>query len=109
MVGEAALRLFRAQSGNTVSGLLTFKSEMWNIALDGKVVGTLGWLETVEVSLAPGRHTLRIGQGRHICRPQTFDVRDGEVVSFRCHGPIFPPQFLAAAIIPSLWITLKRS
>jgi hypothetical protein len=108
-VAEATLRLSRGYAGNPISGFLTGKSERWNIALDGKVVGQLAYEETVEVSLAPGRHTLRLGEGRHVCRPQTFEVGEDEVVSFRCHGPRFPPQFLAAAIMPNLWITLRRS
>ena len=40
---------------------------------------------------------------------RSFDVADDEVVSYRCHGPRFPPQFVAGMIKPDLWITLRRS
>ena len=63
MAGEATLRLSRVWSGFG-SG----QSERWNITLDGKVVGTIAYRETVEVSVAPGRHTLRLGEGRHLSR-----------------------------------------
>jgi len=107
-VAEATLRLSRGYAGNPISGLLSGKNEKWNIALDGRVVGQLAYEETVEVSLAPGHHSLRVGQGRHLSARRSFDVADGEVVSYRCHGPRFPPVFLAGAIKPDLWIALRR-
>jgi hypothetical protein len=108
-VGEATLRLSRVWSGNAVSGVGSGKSERWNIALDGRVAGTIAYQETVEVSPAPGRHTLRPGEGRHLSRPRTFDIAEDEVVSFRCHGPRYGwPQLLAALVKSDLWITLRR-
>src|SRR5487761_1311130 len=98
MVGEATLRLSRVWSGNAVSGFGSAQGERWNIALDGRVAGTIAYQETVEVSLAPGRQTLRLGQGRHLSRPRTFDIAEGEVVSFRCHGPRWWPLWLAALV-----------
>jgi hypothetical protein len=108
-VAEATLRLSRGYAGNPISGLLSGKNERWNIALDGRVVGQLAYEETVEVSVVPGHHSLRLGQGRHLSPRRSFDVADGEVVSYRCHGPRFPPVFLAGAIKPDLWIALKRN
>ncbi len=107
-VAEATLRLSRGYAGNPISGLLSGKKERWNIALDGRVVGQLAYEETVEVSLAPGHHSLRVGQGRHLSARRSFDVAEGEVVSYRCHGPRYPPVFLAGAIKPDLWIALRR-
>ena len=108
-MGEATLRLSRGYAGNPISGLLTGKSERWDIAVDGRVVGQLAYQETVEVSLMPGHHTLRIGQGRHRSPERSFEVGDDEVVNYQCHGPRYPPVFLAGAIKPSLWISLRRS
>ena len=107
-MGEATLRLSRGWAGNPISGLPTGKSERWDIALDGRPVGQIAYEETVEVSLPPGHYTLRVGQGRHLSPQRTFDVADDEVVSYVCHGPRFPPVFLAGAIKPSLWISLRR-
>jgi hypothetical protein len=77
-MAEATLSLSRAWSGNAVSGFASGQSETWNIALDGGVVGTIAYRETVEVA------------------------------NFRCHGPRFWPQMLAAQVKPDLWITLHR-
>lgn len=108
-MAEATLRLSRGYAGNPISGLLTGRNERWDIALDGRVVGQIAYEETVEVSLPPGHHTLRVGQGRHLSARRSFDVAEGEVVSYGCHGPRFPPVFLAGAIKPDLWIALRRS
>lgn len=107
-MAEATLRLSRGYAGNPISGLLSGKKERWNIALDGRVVGQLAYEEMVEVSLAPGHHSLRVGQGRHLSARRSFDVAEGEVVSYRCHGPRYPPVFVVGAIKPDLWIALRR-
>jgi hypothetical protein len=73
------------------------------------VVGTIAYRETVEVASAPGHHTLRLGQGRHLSPDRSFDVAEDKVVNFRCHGPRFWPQMLAAQVKPDLWITLHRA
>ncbi|MGA8014310.1 MAG: hypothetical protein WCB85_00130 [Candidatus Dormiibacterota bacterium] len=108
-MAEATLRLSRGYAGNPISGLLSGKNERWDIELDGRVVGQLAYEETVEVSVAPGHHSLRLGQGRHLSARRSFEVAEGEMVSYQCHGPRFPPVFLAGAIKPDLWIALKRN
>jgi hypothetical protein len=108
-VGEATLRLSRTWAGNPISGVLSGRNEEWNIALDGKVVGAIAYQETVEVAMAPGHHTLRLGQGRHISQQGSFEVADHEAVSYQCNGPRFWPRMLAAQFRPDLWITLRRS
>ena len=108
-VGEATLRLSRAWAGNPISGVLSGRSEPWNIALDGKVVGTIAYEETVEVATAPGLHTLRLGEGRHLSQQASFELAKDEAVSYGCNGPRFWPRMLAAQIKPDLWITLRRN
>jgi len=103
-MGEATLRLSRVWSGVGIGG----QSSPWDLVVDGKVVGSIANQETVEIAVTPGRHTLRIGRGRHISKQLTLDVGEDEVATFRCHGPRFWPQLVAAAIKPDLWITLQR-
>ncbi len=83
------------------------QSEAWDIVLDGRVVGAIANQETVEVALAPGHHTLRLGQARHTSPQRTFDVAKAGLVSYRCHGPRIWPLWVAAMIKPDLWITLR--
>jgi hypothetical protein len=106
-VGEATLRLSRTWAGNPISGVLSGRNQGWDIALDGKVVGTIAYQETVEVAMAPGHHTLRLGQRRHLSRQWSFEVAGDEAVSCQCHGPRFWPRMLAAQFKPDLWITLR--
>ncbi len=101
-MGEATLRLIRGWGG-------VVRNEPWDIAIDGKVVGVLASHETVEVVVAPGEHTVRLGHGRHISPVRSFEVAEEEVVSYHCHGVRYGwPQLLAALIKPDLWISLRR-
>ncbi len=102
---DATLRLVRRWSG---IGIGT-QSEEWNIAIDSVVVGSIANKETVEVAVAPGHHTLRLGSGRHRSAERTFDLAEDEVAGFLCNGPRFWPQLLAALVKPDLWITLHRA
>jgi hypothetical protein len=103
-VSDATLRLARTWSGIGIGA----QSEQWNIAIDATVVGSIASKETVEVSVEPGHHTLRLGSGRHRSAERSFDVGQDEVVGFRCHGPRIWPMLVAALINPELWISLRR-
>ena len=103
-VGDATVRLIRAWSGIGFGA----QREQWNIAIDGVVVGSIANNETVEVAVEPGHRALRLGSGRHRSVEQSFDVEEGDVVRFRCHGPRFWPMLVAALINPDLWISLRR-
>ena len=104
-MGEATIRLSRAASYSPLLGM-----ETYNIAIDGGVVGAIAAGETVEVSVTPGRHSLRLlGRGRNRSPLRDLEVAEDEVVSYRCHGPRYgPPHILAALIKPDLWISLRR-
>lgn len=79
----------------------------FEISVDGKTVGSLENDETVETPLEPGHHTLRIRAGRYSSRDRSFDVADGEVVNFRCHGAMIWPTYVASIVKPDLAISLK--
>ena len=105
MMGEATIRLSRAPSYSPLLGM-----EIYNIAVDGRVVGAIKAGETVDVSVTPGRHSVRLlGGGRNRSPLRSLEVAEDAVVSYRCHGPRYgPPHIVAALIKPDLWITLKR-
>jgi hypothetical protein len=73
-MGDGTLRLERrwtslaGTGGNALAG----GNKPFTIAIDGTEVGALAPKETVEVAVAPGDHTLRLGQGRHRS-PETPD------------------------------------
>jgi hypothetical protein len=80
----------------------------FEISIDDKTVGSLEYRETVETPLDPGQHILRIRAGRYSSRDRPFDVTDGEVVNFRCHGAMIWPRYVASIVKPNLAISLKR-
>lgn len=55
---------------------------------------------TIETPVAPGRHTLKVRDGRFSSRELSFEVTDGQDVSFRCHGRRIPPIWLASFVVP---------
>jgi hypothetical protein len=81
---------------------------LFEVSLDGKNVGPLANHETVETSLESGHHSIRIRKGRYSSRDHPFDVGDGEVVIFRCHGTRIWPRYVASIVVPNLAISLKR-
>jgi hypothetical protein len=103
-MGEATIRLSRAVSYSPLLGMETYK-----ISIDGGVVGAIAAGETVEVSVTPGRHSLRLlGGGRNRSPLRALEVAEDEVVSYRCHGPRYGPPYVVAALIkPDLWISLR--
>jgi hypothetical protein len=80
----------------------------FEVSVDGKSVGSLANHETVETPLEAGRHTIRMKRGRYSSRDQSFDVADGELVTFHCHGTRIWPLYLASIFVPSLAISLRR-
>lgn len=101
---EATVRLARVWGGIGIGA----QSQQWDITIDGTVVGSIANRETVEVAVAPGHHTLRLGSDRRRSAERLFDVAQDEVVAFTCHGPRYWPVFLAALVRSDLWITLRR-
>ena len=80
---------------------------VFDISVDGKTVGSIENHGTVEVPLEPGHHALRMRAGRYSSRVEAFDVADGAVVSFRCHGALIWPTYVASILKPDLAISLR--
>jgi hypothetical protein len=99
---SATLRLTREGAG------IELRRGSFEIALDGGSVGSIKRHETVETPLEPGHHSLRIRSGRYSSQDHSFDVADGEVVNFRCHGAMVWPRYAASIVKPDLGISLKR-
>ena len=79
----ATLRLTRHANGMVIE----LRRGQFEIDLDGKAIGTIAYSETVEAEIDPGHHVLKIRSGRYSSRDLAFDVTDGVVAAFRCHGP----------------------
>ena len=99
---SATLRLTREGAG------IELRRGRFETVVDGKSVGSIERHETIETLLEPGHHTLRARAGRDSSRDHHFDVADGEVQSFRCHGAMIWPRYVASIVKPDLAISLKQ-
>jgi hypothetical protein len=99
---SATLRLTRETFG------LELRRGPFQITIDGQGVGTIRSHEAVETPLDPGHHTLRIRAGRYSSHDRFFDVADGGVVNFRCHGAAVWPRYVASLLKPDLAISLRQ-
>lgn len=99
---SAALRLMR--EGIEVE----LRRGTFAIEVDGVNLGSIESHETVEKPLEPGHHVLRIQAGRYSSESRAFDMADGDVASFRCHGAMMWPRYVASMMHPELAISLKR-
>jgi hypothetical protein len=80
----------------------------YDVVVDGKHAGSLELNETIDMPVEPGRHTLKIRNGRNSSGTKAFDVAEGESVSFRCGGKRILPVFLLSFIVPDLALSLRR-
>ena len=80
----------------------------YDIVVDGQTAGSLDMNDTIEIPIEPGRHTLKVRDGRNSSRTQTFDATEAETVAFRCTGKRILPIFLASFVFPSLALSLRR-
>jgi hypothetical protein len=71
-------------------------------------VGSIDWHETKEFAIESDHHTVQLRAGRYQSRLQAFEAREESVVSFRCHGAMVWPRWLASALMPNLAISLAR-
>lgn len=98
----ATLRLTRKGVG------VELRRGQFEILVDGRGIGSIDYGVTAEVSVEPGHHTLRIQAGRYSSGDKSFDVADGGVANFRCHGAMVWPRWLASFALPDLGISLIR-
>lgn len=108
-------RLSRERSG--MSGELRVTREGFGIELrrgrfevfvDDQHVGSIARHDSFELSLDPGRHSVLIRAGRYSSRRESFEVVEGAVTNFRCHGAMAWPRWLASFVKPDLAISLRR-
>ena len=98
---SATLRVTREGTG------IELRRGPFEITVDGKDLGSIQRHETVEKSLEPGHHTLRLQAGRYSSQNHAFDIAEGDVVNFRCHGAMLWPRYVASIVKPGLAISLK--
>jgi hypothetical protein len=98
----ATLQLKREGTG------IELRRGTFDVAIDGKSVGSIESHGTLEVPIEPGHHTLRLQAGRYSSKNHSFDTSDGEAVNFRCHGAMVWPRYVASILKPDLAISLKR-
>jgi hypothetical protein len=84
------------------------RRDNYDVVLDGECVGLVAMNYTFETPVEPGRHTLRVCNGRNSSQTKVFDALEGETISFRCTGKSFLPLFLLSFLVPSLALALKR-
>ena len=99
---SATLRMTREGTG------IELRRGRFEIVADGKTVGSLEMHETVDAPLNAGHHTLRVRAGRYSSHDHSFDVADGEIVNFRCHGAMMWPRYVASIVKPDLAISLHQ-
>jgi hypothetical protein len=80
----------------------------FDVVVDGHGVSSIDMHGTIETPIDPGRHTLRVRDGRYSSRDLTFDVTDGEIATFRCNGARVWPIWLATFILSSRALWLHR-
>lgn len=78
------------------------------MSIDGTNSGTINYGDKIELPVEAGHHTLRIRAGRCSSQNRSFDVVDGDVVYFRCHGAMVWPRWLLSFAKPDLAIALKE-
>jgi hypothetical protein len=80
----------------------------FDVVADGDRVGSIeSDGDTFETPVASGRHTLKVRDGRYSSRELSFEVTDGQVISFRCHGRRIPPIWLASFVMPRWALKLR--
>ncbi|MDQ2735075.1 MAG: hypothetical protein M3Y55_08825 [Pseudomonadota bacterium] len=80
----------------------------FDLLVDGRSVGSIERHSTVEVLLKPGRHTIQIRAGRYSSQDHSFEAADGEMITFRLHGAMMWPRYVASVVKPDLAISLRR-
>jgi ABC-2 type transport system ATP-binding protein len=108
----ATLRLLRKGRKSTDSS----QSRTWNVVLDGEVTATIAPEQTLDLTLDPGRHTLRVHSTALLVSPEVaFDVLEGETVGYTCRprspSPVIANRWLfwliASLLRRGLWIGLE--
>lgn len=81
----------------------------FDVLVDGRLVGSYELHKTFEAEVEPGNHTVEVRDGRFSSRELSFQVSDGQTVSFNCHGRRISPIFLTSFIVPRWGLNLTRT
>lgn len=80
----------------------------YDVVVDGMPAGSIELHDAIEIPIEPGRHTLKIRNGRNSSRTRSFDAAEDQVVAFHCTGKNILPIFLLSFVVPGLAITIRR-
>jgi hypothetical protein len=80
----------------------------YDILVDGECLGTVKMNHTTAIPIEPGHHTLQVRDGRKSSQLCTFDVVNGQAITYRCTGKSALPVFLASFVIRSVALQLRR-
>ena len=80
----------------------------FEVVVDSRAAGWIDSRQTIELPLEPGHHTLQVRAGRYSSRTETFDAADGDTITFRCHGAMMWPRYVASILVPKLALSLRR-
>jgi hypothetical protein len=89
--------------------LMELRRGSFDIILDGQPVGSIEANQTTDVPVKLGHHALQVRTGRYSSGARSFEVADGEVVTFRCSGAVIWPVYLASLVKPDLALVLRRT
>lgn len=99
---SATLKLIREGVG------IELRRGTFDVLVDGKSAGSIEQHDEVEVPIDPGRHTIRIRAGRYSSLNHNFEASEGQTITFRLHGAMMWPRYVASIIKPDLAIALRR-
>jgi hypothetical protein len=97
---SAILRLRRQGVG------IELRRGTFDIEIDGEQAGSIDWDQSTEIPIEPGHHGLQMRAGRYSSRVHPFEVIEGGVANFRCHGAMMWPRYVASIFQPNLAISL---
>ena len=80
----------------------------FDVLVDGRLVGSYELHNAFEAEVEPGKHTVKVRDGRFSSRELSFHVSDGQTVRFNCHGRRISPIFLASFFLPHLGLNLTQ-
>jgi hypothetical protein len=99
---SATLRLIREGVGTEL------RRGTFDVLVDGKSVGSIERHDAVEVPVDPGRHTIRVRAGSYSSPDRCFEASEGETITFRLHGAMMWPRYVASIVKRDLAIALRR-
>ncbi|MFY9887204.1 MAG: hypothetical protein WAK71_02755 [Streptosporangiaceae bacterium] len=90
------------------TGIMELRRKPFRVILDGDSAGSIDRNQTVELSVEPGPHTLKVRVGRYSSQACSFNAANGSNIRFRCNGAILWPQYVASLFVPTIGLKLKR-